>query len=126
MEKFKPFDRFVCVEDTREIQANGFRIVATVQSDRDSRPTDSECYSAEQVEAWFAGDWDFVGIVLSVYVDDFLLVKNAASLWGIEANFPDSDNGYLSEAADELLDKAIEEGKIAARKLAESLAKTAA
>jgi hypothetical protein len=64
--------------------------------------------------------------VLSVYVDDFLLVKNAASLWGIEANFPGSDNSYFSEAADELLDEAIEEGKIAARKLAEILAKTAA
>ena len=30
-----------------------------------------------------------------------------ASLWGIEANYPGTDNGYLTEVANELLPESI-------------------
>jgi len=36
---------------------------------------------------------------------------HAASLWGIEANYPDSDNAYLTEVANGLLPEALEAAK---------------
>jgi len=51
------------------------------------------------------------GVILSVAIDGLTLDDHAASLWGIEANYPDSDNAYLSEAANELLSEAIAEAK---------------
>ena len=44
-------------------------------------------------------------------IDGLTLDKFAASLWGIEANYPDSDNAYLSEVANELLSEALAEAK---------------
>jgi hypothetical protein len=32
-----------------------------------------------------------------------VLASHAASLWGIEANYPGADNSYLTEVANELL-----------------------
>ncbi|WP_017930669.1 hypothetical protein [Robiginitomaculum antarcticum] len=57
--------------------------------------------------AWTAGEWFFCGVILSVTIGDISLTDHAASLWGIEANFPNSDNAYLTEAANDLLGEAI-------------------
>ena len=40
-----------------------------------------------------------------------------ASLWGIEANYPGSDNAYLSEIAGELLPDALAAGRAALTRL---------
>lgn len=40
-----------------------------------------------------------------------------ASLWGVEANYPGSDNAYLSEVADELLPEVVAAGHAALRRL---------
>ncbi len=53
---------------------------------------------------WKNGDWIYVGVVLSVWVDDVCLDKHAASLWGVDANFG-GDNSYLTEVANELLEE---------------------
>lgn len=44
-----------------------------------------------------------------------------ASLWGIEANYPASDNAYLTEVARELLPEALDAGRAAARRLCAAL-----
>ncbi|MEL6278266.1 MAG: hypothetical protein AAFR28_05200 [Pseudomonadota bacterium] len=68
---------------------------------------------AEMVmQGWRDGDWFYCGIVLAVIVsdqdgDDIVLDNHAASLWGVEANYPDTDNAYLTETANELLLEAL-------------------
>ncbi len=50
--------------------------------------------------------------VLHIIVD-----STQASLWGIEANYPGSDNAYLSEVAGELLPDALAAGRAALTRL---------
>ena len=63
------------------------------------------------MEGWRKGDWFYCGIVLSVSLEGVQLASHAASLWGIEANYPDADNSYLTEVANELLPEAIAAGR---------------
>ena len=60
------------------------------------------------MEAWRKGDWFYCGIVLSVTLEGVTLDAHVASLWGVEANYPGSDNTYLTEVADELLPEALD------------------
>ena len=46
-----------------------------------------------------------------------ILCSTQASLWGIEANYPGSDNAYLSEVAGELLPDALAAGRAALTRL---------
>ena len=62
-------------------------------------------------KAWFNDEWFYCGIMLSVSYKGIVLDSNAASLWGIEANYPGSDNKYLTEIANELLPEALQAGK---------------
>ena len=59
------------------------------------------------MDAWKNDEWFYCGIILSVKIEDVELTDHAASLWGIEANYPDSQNEYLSEVANELLGQAM-------------------
>ena len=59
------------------------------------------------MEAWRKGDWFYCGIVLSVSFEGIELARHAASLWGVEANYPGSDNAYWTEVADGLLSEAL-------------------
>jgi hypothetical protein len=60
------------------------------------------------MEGWRKGDWFYCGIVLTVTLEGVTLEAHAASLWGVEANYPGSDNAYLTEVADELLPEALD------------------
>ena len=57
--------------------------------------------------AWEAGEWFYCGVVLSVECDGAMIEAHAASLWGVEANYPDTDNIYLQEVANDLLPEAL-------------------
>jgi len=73
---------------------------------------DAAQVKAERVmAAWKNDEWFYCGVILSVAIDGLTLDRFAASLWGIEANYPDSDNAYLSEVANELLFEALEAAK---------------
>jgi len=61
--------------------------------------------------AWKNDDWFYCGIILSINIDETELTDHAASLWGIEANYPDSDNAYLTQVANELLSEALDAAK---------------
>ena len=69
------------------------------------------------MEAWRRDEWFYCGIILSVSLDGVTLERNAAALFGVEANYPGSDNAYLSEVAQELLSEALDAGRAAARRL---------
>ncbi|MHA7857788.1 MAG: hypothetical protein ACX94D_06860 [Henriciella sp.] len=87
------------------------------------------------MEAWRKDEWFYCGIVLSVALEGVTLdgeagnekvqwtfsLPNAASLWGIEANYPGSDNAYLTQVAQELLPEALDAGFAAARRLCAAL-----
>ena len=107
---FKPFgDRagYVLAGDTREVQSGPFTIRATIKDDDSTRPTDYECYTPEHIAAWERGDWSYIGIVLSVHLDDLTLDDHAVSLWGVDCNL-DGENTYLADVANDLLPEAIE------------------
>lgn len=50
----------------------------------------------------------FCGIVLDTVYNGIEVEQGAASLWGIDCNFPGGDNSYLATVAYELLDEALE------------------
>ena len=145
------FGTFVCEGDCIACEQDGFRIVARIVRDDspdapDQRqdgfwpslykdapgfigpgPNHRERFAkakaeAEAImEAWRRGDWFYCGIVLSVSLDGVILDEHAISLWGVEANYPESDNTRLTDAADDLLPDAIAIGRRAAQRLCATL-----
>ncbi len=71
------------------------------------RFTEAQAKAEAVMEGWRKGDWFYCGIVLSVSLEGVMLASHAASLWGIEANYPGTDNSYLTEVANELLPEAV-------------------
>ena len=43
------------------------------------------------------------------------------SLWGVEANYPGSDNSYLTEVASELLPEALDIGRASMARICSAL-----
>ncbi len=142
----KPFDEFVCEGDTRECESEGFTIQARIVRDDspDSPPErddgfwpsknkndagwigdnpaksfDDQMKEAQAILAsWKNDEWFYCGVVLSVSKNGVMLDKHAASLWGIECNYPNGDkNAYLLEVANDLLSEAIDAGKNTLKKL---------
>jgi hypothetical protein len=68
---------------------------------------------------WCADLWCYVGVVLSVqHVPSGVMLDNhAASLWGIEWNYPGSDNSYAWSCADEMVSEALQVGKAVLEKV---------
>lgn len=105
---FPQFDNYACEGDCIEWVAEGFDFVARLQYDTDTMPTNSECYTPEDVQRWKDDEWFYVGVVLSVSRNGVELSDHAASLWGIDCNFSDTSNIHLSEVAQELEGEALE------------------
>ena len=135
------FDSYVCLGDTLTYDVEGYTVTARITHDDtpdapDQRqdgfwpslyPNDAGFIGsgngfrdrfdkaqkrAEAVmAAWKKDEWFYCGVILSVAIEGLVLDVHAASLWGIEANYPDSDNAYLSEVANELLPEAVEAAK---------------
>ena len=121
------FDDYVCIDDTVSTEVEGFVVRATIEHDIDSHIDDDDCHNTDQDitgcsdeqqdkllearQAWFDTEWFYCGVVLSVYKNGVCLVDHAASLWSIEANYPGSDNTYLTEVANDLLPEALEDAK---------------
>ena len=132
------FDGFVCESDSITCEVDGYTITARISHDEtldapDERQDgfwpslykddagfigagngfrdrfDKAQAKAERVmAAWKNDEWYYCGVILSVSIDGLTLDRFAASLWGIEANYPDSDNAYLTEVANELVPEALE------------------
>ena len=77
------------------------------------------------MDAWKNDEWFYCGIILSVKIEDVELTDHAASLWGIEANYPDSQNEYLSEVANELVGEAMLSAKSERERQAKILSEAA-
>ena len=82
---------------------------ATLEPDLDTRPSDYEGYSADQIAAWHKGEWNFLGMVLSAQIGDAEF-NNLDSLWGLESSdMPGWQQSYaktLNEIASNLQSQA--------------------
>lgn len=135
------FDSYVCIGDSITCTVDGYTVTARIAHDEtpdapDERQDgfwpslykddagfigagngwrdrfDKAQQQAERImAAWKNDEWFYCGVILSVAVEGITLDRFAASLWGIEANYPDSDNAYLTEVANELLAEALETAK---------------
>ena len=150
------FDPYVCEGDSIACEIDGFRITARiVRDDCPDRPDQrqdgfwpslyindpgfigpgnnfrerlakAQAEAEAVMEAWRKDEWFYCGIVLAIECEGVELEPHAASLWGIEANYPGSDNAYLNEVADELLPEALEAGRAALKRLLSSAPSQAA
>jgi len=104
------------------------------------RLADAKAEAEAVMDAWRNDEWFYCGVVLSVSREGVTLageadqekvqwtfsLPNAASLWGVEANYPGSDNSYLAEVANELLPEALAEARAALSRLCAGHDQTAA
>lgn len=120
-ENFPQFDKFAIEGDRIEWTAEGFDIVARLVYDTDTKPTDFECYEPEDVQRWKNDEWFYAGVVLSVSRNGVELSDHAASLWGVDCNFSDTSNAYLSEVAQELEGEALETARAEVARIREAL-----
>lgn len=116
------FSNYIVIGDfveytPKENNPHGFTIRATISEDYDSSPSDYDCYTEEQIKQWKNDDWFYCGVILSVYKAGVCLSANAASLWGIECNFPNASNSYLSDIVKDLETEALQEAEIILQKL---------
>ena len=132
------FDDYVCIGDSITCTVDGYTVTARISHDETPDAPDQrqdgfwpslykddagfigagngwqDRFDAAQARAeavmaaWNNDEWFYCGVILSVAIDGLILDRFAASLWGIEANYPDSDNAYLTEVANELLPEALE------------------
>ena len=135
------FDSYVCIGDTITCTVDGYTVTARISHDEtpdapDERqdgfwpslyPNDAgfigagngwrdrfakaQAKAERVMAAWKNDEWYYCGVILSVAIEGLTLDRFAASLWGIEVNYPDSDNAYLTEVANELLSEALETAK---------------
>ena len=109
--KFPSFPKYSCVGDKINWVNGEFLLTATIHQDCDTKPEEFDCYHVDDIILFNLDQWFYCGIVISVEKQGIMIEENAVALWGIECNFPGSDNSYLAEVVQELEDEAIEAGK---------------
>lgn len=105
---FPQFAKYACIGDSITWQFEGFDITARIKFDDDTRPDQFDCYSEDEVKRWENNEWFYCGIVLSVSKNGIPIDGDAVSLWGVDCNFSDTSNAYLSEVVQEMEDEAVE------------------
>jgi hypothetical protein len=105
--------KIICTVDGFTYQARLAHDVCCFLDDDDSHNPDQSvtgCDDEQQKrllaarDAFTRGEWFYCGIIVSArHNATGGLWDHLASLWGIEANYPGTDNSYLTEVANELL-----------------------
>jgi len=119
------FDKYACTGDTITGTLNGYDLTARIEYDQDISIDDDDTHNINQAVtgcddeqqeklleargAYARGDWFYCGIVIAASRNGVLIDDHAASLWGIECNYPGSDNSYLLEGANEMAGEAVEQ-----------------
>lgn len=132
------FDAFAIQGDSITTCYEGFTITATILNDDWAHIDDDDTHNPDQSvtgcdkdqqsrliaarEAWKRDEWNYCGIVLSVTKNGVPITDNAAAIWGLECNYPGSDNSYLAEVANDLLPEAIETAKTELARIKAALA----
>lgn len=135
MAKFtKSFDQIVCEGDKISCKVGDIVFSARIAhdyfhiiDDDDMHNTDQNvtgCNGETQEEilavrqAFSRGEWFYCGIVISaLHPETGTFWDHLDSVWGIEANHPNGDNSFLTEAANEMLEDAGWEVNLKIKKL---------
>jgi hypothetical protein len=120
-EQFPQFDFYACPGDSITWTTQGFDLTATLEQDTETKPTDYECYDEAEIRRWKNDEWFYVGVVVSVSLNGVELSEHAASLWGVDCNFNDTSNAYLSEVAQELEAEALDTARTEAARIRAAL-----
>ena len=111
---FRPaFDNYVIPGDFIIINEGNFTYTISLEPDYETNPYDYdyECYEKKDIDRWLNDEWFYGGLVVSAEYKCTPLASNLASLWGIECNFSENDNSYLTDVAYELLEEARDEAR---------------
>jgi len=73
------------------------------------------------MRAWCNDEWFWCGIVVTVTHTESGVELASDSVWGIDANYPGSDNSYLTDCAIERAESALSEARNRAKELATAL-----
>ena len=117
------FDTYACVNDSITASIDGIDYTATIHHDTEHHINDDDHHDENQDvtgcddeqfakllkcrQAWFDDEWSYCGIIVTASKGGIEL-EISESLWGLEMNYPDSDNAYLTEEANNLLEQAID------------------
>lgn len=116
------FDKYACVNDSISVDIDGITFTARIVFDDQSSIDDYDCHNTDpSVSGCDDDEWFYCGVVISATKNDTEISDHVASLWSIECNYPNSDNSYLTEAANELLNEAIEPAKAGLADMIEKL-----
>jgi hypothetical protein len=64
------------------------------------------------MRAWRNDEWFYVGVAVTVSKADIMLTgKYDHALWGVECNYPHTDNSYLLEVANGTLPEALDDAR---------------
>lgn len=134
------FNRFVCEGDSITCEVDGFECVATLYCDDDTSPPDErqdgfwpsldpndpgyigpksrrtlqrhQAKAQAVMDAFKRDEWCYFGVAVTVRRKGVPLTgRYDNALWGIEGNYPGSDNDYFRQVANELLDEALDAAK---------------
>lgn len=107
------FSGYLIAGDSISLEMDGLLIIARIAFDQDASPDQYDGYNQAQIESWKNDEWHYAGLALDIYdaEGEILIEENAASLWGIELNFPEGSNDYFNGLANELLPEALESAK---------------
>lgn len=131
------FKDYVCEGDTISVKIGGVVYTARIENDDCYSIDDDDCHNEDQSvtgcddeqfakllearKAYFRGEWFYCGIIISATLEGSPIFEyDLDSLWGIEVNYPGSNNDYLTEVANDMLPLAI---KICETELAKVRAK---
>jgi hypothetical protein len=107
----RPDERDDAFYPSRDPEAAGYVLPENFDAEMDK--------AKRAMAAWERDEWFYVGVAVAVECEGVPLVDPYAfALWGVECNYPYSDNDYLREVANELAPEAIEAAKAKLAKLA--------
>lgn len=132
------FEPYAVPGDTIVCNVGVFHCVASLHADDDTTPPDQrddgfwpsknpsdagyvlpENYEVEMakaarvMQAWKNDEWHYVGVEVRVYCHGVCLTRDYEhAVWGIECNWPGSNNSHLRTVANDLLPEALAQAKL--------------
>lgn len=117
------FPKYATTGDAIRFQHDGFTVDAWIEHDYESTVDDDDSHNTDQSvtgcddeqqkmliaarDAWFENEWFYGCLFVRVSVGSVELAKTV--LGGLEINYPNSTNAYLTDTAKELADEIKDE-----------------
>ena len=105
------FDEYTCIGDYITLERDGIIFTVSLEYDDICKPTDFDCCSKEEIQAWERDEWNYCGIVFRAEKNgvDLGIVE---SLWGFKIGDYFKDyHLYINDEVNNMLSDALEEAK---------------